>query len=198
MSIRTNSSSTMDGLLSEAVAAAGPDLSERIESDPAAYLELIARTEQAHRRTGDMLRAAVLSARGAGQSWDAIGKSLGMTRQAAQQRFGKGTVDEDGEIRPERWKLRGLTAFNEMEVLRKAGRFGWHSVNYGPYFHMLERDTMQWEHRRVYAWPRIRPTLEAEGWELVGTGWFPWSYYARRTGIPAVEGDITPAELLET
>jgi hypothetical protein len=34
------------------------------------------------------LAAAVIRARQAGQSWTAIGASLGITRQAAQQRFG--------------------------------------------------------------------------------------------------------------
>lgn len=186
----------LDDLLSEAIATSGPDLSERIESDPEAYLELVVRTDQAYRRTSDMLRAAVLAARGAGHSWEVIGTSLGMSRQAAQQRFGKGSSRADEDEGPEQRKILGLTAFNEMAVLEKAGRYGWHSVEYGPYFHLLERDDVQWEHRRVYAWAHNRSSLEADGWQLVGQGWFPWAYYARPIGIPAVEGDISYQDLL--
>ena len=192
----TTTDDRLDALLSEAIAEAGPDLTDRIEHDPDAYLDLVVRTDQAHRRTGEMLRAAVLAARGAGHSWDAIGSSLGMTRQAAQQRFGKGLADAE-DAGPERRKLPGLTAFNEMAVLEKAGRYGWHSVDYGPFFHMLEHDDVQWEHRRVYAWSRGRAELEAEGWQMIGAGWFPWAYYARPTGEPALPGDHTYDELME-
>lgn len=188
----------MDELLSEAIAVSGPDIASRMDEDPQAYLELVIRTNQAWQRTGDMLRAAVLAARSAGHSWEAIGASLGMTRQAAQQRFGKGADQNVDESGPERRRLRGLTAFNEMAVLERAGRYGWHSVDYGPYFHLLERDGVQWEHRRVYAWSRNRNQLEAEGWQIVGNGWFPWTYYARPTGIPALPGDPSYDELMDT
>lgn len=189
-------SNHLDDRLSEAIFAAVPGLSERLESDPTAYLELAVHTDQAHRRTGEMLRAAVLSARSAGHSWEAIGDALGMTRQAAQQRFGKGASQpEEGAVAHTR-TVSGLTAFNEMHVLAKAGRYGWHSVAYGPFFHVLERDDRQWEHRRVYAWSRNRRELEAEGWRIIGEGWFPWSYYARATETPALRPDISTAELL--
>ncbi len=181
----------LDELLSEAISEAGPDLSQRLESDPDAYLELVTRTARAHDRTSDMLQAAVTAARGAGHSWEAIGKTLGMSRQAAQQRFGKdlsGTGEEHG---PERRRLPGLTAFNEMSALDRAGRMGWHSIDYGPLYHVVERDDVQWEHRRVYAWSREREELLEEGWRQIGEGWFPWAYYARPTGTPAQEGEIS-------
>lgn len=187
----------LDALLSGAIAAAGQDLSERIQHDAGAYLELVVLTNKAHDRTGEMLREAVLAARGAGHSWEAIGTSLGMSRQAAQQRFGKGAPDDEDEG-PERRKLTGLHAANEMAALEKAGRYGWHSVNYGPLFHILERDDVQWEHCRVYAWSRGRAELEAEGWQMIGNGWFPWAYYARPTDAPAVEDDPEWSELVDT
>jgi hypothetical protein len=87
----------LDDLLSEAIAASSPDLSKRIESDPDAYLELVVRTNEAYGCIGEMLQESVLAARAAGHSWDVIGKSLGMTRQAAQQRFGKRTTIPDEE-----------------------------------------------------------------------------------------------------
>lgn len=189
-------SDDMDALLSEAIAVSGPDISQRIETDPNAYLELVVRTNQAHLRTGDMLQAAVQSARSAGHSWEAIGSVLGMSRQAAQQRFGKGLQETDDDERPERRKLFGLTAFNEMDVLEKVGAYGWHSVSYGPFFHLVERDAVQWEHRRVYAWTPGRSSLGQEGWQQVGGGWFPWAYYARPTSIPAQDGDLDYEKLL--
>lgn len=181
----------LDGLLSEAIAEAGPDLSGRMESDPDAYLELVSRTARAHDRTGDMVQAAVTAARGAGHSWEAIGTTLGMSRQAAQQRFGKDVTRPDENPGPERRRLPGLTAFNEMSALAKAGRLGWHSIDYGPLFHVVERDDVQWEHRRVYAWSQQREELLEDGWRQVGEGWFPWAYFARPTDAPALEGEIS-------
>lgn len=42
----------------------------------------------------------VLDAREQGMTWDEIGRCLGMSRQAAQQRYG--AVDDDGGTRPSR------------------------------------------------------------------------------------------------
>jgi hypothetical protein len=193
----TASSDRMDALLSQAVAIADPEVPDSFESDPGAFLRLVGRTNLAHKRTADMLQSAVLAARGAGHSWEAIGQVLGITRQAAQQRFGLGAGQGDEASTQERRRLGGLTAFNEMEALEEAGRYGWHSVGYGPYFHMLERDTVQWEHRRVYAWSRNRMALEREGWQMVGSGWFPWAYYARPTDVPAIDGDPAYEELVQ-
>lgn len=44
----------------------------------------------------DELRAAVMAARAAGDTWDAIGVALGVSRQAAYQRFGKREPISDG------------------------------------------------------------------------------------------------------
>jgi hypothetical protein len=187
----------LSALLAEAIASsADPALERRLGQDPQAYLDLVAQTERAHTQTGEMLRAAVLSARAAGHSWEAIGATLGMTRQAAQQRFGKeSSHDGHGSPAPTR-VIKGLTAFNEMAVLDEAGRRGWHSVGYGPFYHVLQRDDVQWEHRRVHAWSRSRASLEADGWQPIGRGWFPWTYYARPTSIPAIPEDIPDSELL--
>jgi len=69
-----------------------------------------------------------------------------------------------------------------MEVLEREGRMGWHSVGYGTLYHLVEKSSVQWEHRRVLAslGPRRR-RLESEGWQLIGTMWFPWAYYKRPT-----------------
>ena len=44
-------------------------------------------------------------------------------------------------------------------------------------------DDHQWEHRRQLAW-QGRP--DGDGWQPVGAGWFPWAYFARRLGEPAL------------
>lgn len=168
--------------LSEVIAEAVPDASERLNTDPAVYLELVARTAQARGLTDGLLRSAVSAARGGGHSWEAIGQTLGMSRQAAQQRFGLGQQTPVGEAR----RLSPLSAFNEMEVLDRAGRYGWHSVGFGVLYHDLEQDEQQWEHLRAVVFTHSRRTLEAQGWQRVGDGWFPWVYYARPTGKTAL------------
>lgn len=183
-------------LLAEAIATADPELQERIESDPSAYLDLILLTHQAHQESARLLSAAVAAARSAGHSWEDIGTALGMTRQAAQQRFGaRGQPDEDA-TNGERRVLRGLTAFNEMDALARAGKFGWHSVANGILYHTLERSGQQWEHRRVLFFGPERARLEAEGWQQAGSAWFPWVYYTRPTDKPAIMEDVSDAYLL--
>lgn len=169
--------------LSRAITNSVPRLEERLASDPAAHLELIRQTEQARTEVDHLLFSSVLAARKAGHSWDAIGQTLSMSRQAAQQRFGK-NLGNTPTVQTQR--LTPLTALNEMEVLNRAGRYGWHSVGFGPLYHDMQHDTQAWEHRRVLAFEPSRATLEREGWQRVGHMWFPWVYYARPTGQPAV------------
>ena len=61
------------------------------------HLELVARAAEAHEATRDLLHQSVATARAGGHSWAAIGAVLGLTRQAAQQRFG-GAVDKPGGV----------------------------------------------------------------------------------------------------
>lgn len=181
--------------LSEAISAADPGIHERIESDPGAYLDLVALAARANDYVDQILQAAVSSARSGGHSWDAIGRRLGMSRQAAQQRFGRAlSVPPTGNAKTR--TLRPLTAFNEMEVLRRAGRYGWHSIDYGPLFHVVARSSQEWEHRRVYAWSPAQRKLEVAGWQRIGSLWFPWAYFARPTAKPAVPGPMTDDEVL--
>ena len=185
----------LDEALSTAIAQAGQNLTDEEDLDPGAHLELVARAYRAHGRLGEMLREAVASARAAGHSWEAIGRTLGMSRQAAQQRFGR-AAGEEPERQAGRRYVPNLSAFNEMQVLNRLGEYGWYSVAYGPLYHLVERDGRQWEHRRILTWSNERARLENEGWERIGTGWFPWSYYRRALEQPAREGDLSDEELL--
>jgi hypothetical protein len=159
---------------------AGADESE---PDREQLLELVDVTAKAGAETRSLLGEAVTSARAAGASWDAIGRVLGMSRQAAHQRFGR-ALDQDET--PGRRVLGPVTAFTEMDALRTAGLHGWHSVGFGAYQHTLEHSPTQWEHRRIRVVATgTRTRLEQEDWMVIGT-WFPWVYLKRDLGTPAL------------
>jgi hypothetical protein len=169
-----------------AVTAGREDLVEQLETDPESYLVLLDAAQVGAGETTRMLREAVTSARNAGHSWEAIGGVLGISRQAAQQRFGGA---EAPEAHGNQKVLFPLTAFTEMAALEKAGREGWHLVGFGMLRHVVEASDQQWEHRRVPLALGSRRRLEADGWQAVG-GWYPWRYYKRPLGLapaPATE-----------
>lgn len=169
-----------DGIAQAILADAGlervPDAPD-LQSD--AFLSLIASSADAEREVSALLQRSVLSARAAGISWARIGEGLGMSRQAAQQRFGA-RVDAPAE-QNERW-LGPVTAFDEMTELDIAGRQGWHTVEVQLLSHRLIRADTQWQHRRILWRGSLAREAEA-GWE-VGARAFPWVYLVRDTGIP--------------
>lgn len=167
--------------LAETIAATLPELEEHPVSG---HLNLIRVTAQAQEDVHALLQAAVSSARTAGHSWEAIGQVLGMTRQAAHQRFGKGPAAPDSERQVRR--VTPLTASTEIDTLNQLGRYGWHSVGFGPLYHDVRHSGEQWEHCRVMAFDPARRALEREGWRLIGTLWFPWAYLTRPVGQPAL------------
>lgn len=175
-----------DGL-GAAILAAGEH-----DAEPLAVVSRVVAAEAAVR---DLLRQAVVAARAAGCSWAAIGAELGMSRQAAQQRFGGGRPDDrDGRrshdpgsvADAERW-LGPVTAFDELPELELAGRLGWHTVEAGMLRHRMVRTDTQWEHKRV-VWPGSRARNEKDGWQI-GCRAFPWVYLIRDTGIAAEPED---------
>jgi hypothetical protein len=184
---------TLRHALSDALAAVDPSLAGRLEHEPDSYLDLIDLTAQSAEEIAQLLQSAVTSARQAGVSWERIGKQLGMSRQAAQQRFGRYLDGIDSPPSDEMRRLYPLTAFDEMDELAEAGRTGWHSIGYGMYFHDVIQSDEQWEHLRVVAFASSRRTMESEGWHRIGTMWFPWAYYARPTGKP-IESDGDPSD----
>ncbi len=173
-------------VVARAIAQLDPGLEKRLGQDPQAHLDLVVLTRRAHDEVGELLRSAVVSARAAGLSWEAIGGSLRMSRQAAQQRFGRSA---DARAADDGRRLVGLTAFNEIETLNAWGRHGWHSVGYGPMFHDVVHTPVQWEHRRVVVGGRGARSLEAAGWERIGSVWFPWVYFRRALDAPAEPGE---------
>ncbi len=55
--------------------------------DPTATTALIEKAEQLRDQADELIRRAVIAARERGASWQAIGDQLGVSRQAAEQRF---------------------------------------------------------------------------------------------------------------
>lgn len=185
---------TLRDHLAAALDAAEPTLAARLEDDPAAHLDLVRLALAAHAETDVLLRAAIGSARSAGCTWEQVGAVLGMTRQAAQQRYGRRDEEPAPASGPHRtMTLAPLSAFNEMRVLERAGRYGWHCVSYGPLFHVVEESDQQWEHHRALGWYPLRP---GDGWQRIGAGWFPWTYYKRPLGVPPLPGQVTMGDLL--
>lgn len=145
------------------------------------HLALIAASARAEEEVRLILQRSVSAARAGGASWALVGAELGMSRQAAQQRFGAVAAEpEEGEA--ERW-LGPVTAFDEMDELALAGRAGWRTVEAGVLAHRMVRTDTQWEHRRIL-WRSSLAVDEEAGW-VVGCRSFPWIYLVRDSGIPA-------------
>jgi len=188
--LSTGETTALREAIAAAVLTAPAGLGAALADDPQAYLRLVAATRTAAQETSRLLREAVDGARHAGHSWDTIGRLLGVSRQAAQQRFGT-PANSLGDVppaagEPERRILTPLTAFDEMDVLAEAGRHGWHSVDYGTLYHLVEASPWQWEHRRdLVSLGARRHRLQGEGWQIITTRWFPWAYYARKLDLLA-------------
>ncbi|MFD7256348.1 hypothetical protein [Streptomyces sp. NPDC059874] len=176
--------------IAAAVLGAREGLAASLEHDADGYLRLVDASRVGAEEASRLLREAVQGARAAGHSWDTVGRVLGVSRQAAQQRFAGKAEDivaseppAGGADAAERRVLSPLSAFNEMAALAEAGREGWHLVGYGALFHEVEASDRPWEHCRVtLASGGRHRRMEAEGWIPVGAGWFPWRYYKRPLG----------------
>lgn len=169
--------------VADAVMRIPEGLSQRLDAEHAAALTLVEATRIASEEASALLRQSIEGARAAGHSWGTIGEVLGVSKQAAQQRFGSPAGAP--AMRADQRLLAPVTAFDEMAALAEAGRHGWHSVGYGTLHHVLEKSDVQWEHRRVVWGTAARAQLEADGWQLIQRMTFPWSYWARPTNLPA-------------
>lgn len=79
------------GALSDQLAQQAADLTEALGSPlgAPAYLDLVRRAQRVEAMAGQVLKLCVQQSRDAGHTWQEIGDLLGVTRQAAFQRFGK-------------------------------------------------------------------------------------------------------------
>lgn len=125
----------------------------------------------------DLQRQAVRAAHQAGVSWGSIGKLLGTSRQAVQQRFDPHYVPADPPGGASRI-LGPVTRAEEMHHLAAAGNQGWRLVRALHGEHVLERDDQDWEVKRVsVASARQMPSGE-DGWRAAATR-FPDCFYIR-------------------
>lgn len=153
-------------------------LGKEPETDPASLLRLVDATSEAAELCGKLQRAAVHQARRSDIPWSEIGSVMGITRQAAQQRFAPEDVSEPMPQTTRR--ISGATAFNEMQILASEGKAGYHLIGFGPLFLTVMASTDTWEHHRVSSFNIMskRTQLESEGWIYVGS-WFPFHYFKR-------------------
>ncbi len=153
--------------------------SDEHEEDSTSYLRLINAADIAHKESGYLLDDAVYQAKRIKHPWASIGDVLGISRQAAQQRFNLNSapLTEFDETKTRR--ITGAHAFNEMALLRVEGKAGNHLVGFGPLFLMVQESEQQWEHKRVlnFSW-QAKEDLESNGWTYVGA-WLPFLYYKR-------------------
>ncbi|WP_110205334.1 hypothetical protein [Nocardioides daejeonensis] len=130
-----------------------------------------------------VLHHAVIAARDSGVTWQRIGETLGVSKQAAQKRF-PATLPGDLPLAADERIIGPVTAFDEMGELNLAGRYGWHSVAPGLLHHRVVRGATQWEHKRV-AGARASRRLQEQGWEWIGNYGFH-HYLKRDLGTPAL------------
>ncbi|QHL90780.1 hypothetical protein GVO57_07955 [Sphingomonas changnyeongensis] len=120
------------------------------------------------------------AARRSGMSWSEVGEVLGISKQAAQQRFrspgdpGAEAAAAGGDDGIEHVRI-GATAFNELAILEAEGRKGMELLRTGA-LHLVFRRTGQcWEYCRTLG------RAPEGGWTHVST-WFPFHYYKRAIG----------------
>jgi hypothetical protein len=128
--------------------------------------------------SGLVLRQWIEAARRSGLSWSEIGDALGITKQAAQQRFKSPSLETDLEIHEGEEIVRlGATAFNEMSMLRAEGLKGNELIRTGPLILVFRPSPHNWEYcRRVGA--VSKSAMKKAGWSYASS-WLPFTYFKR-------------------
>jgi hypothetical protein len=124
------------------------------------------------------------AARRAGLSWADIGARIGITKQAAQQRFGTGGIVSDPALAEAEVVRTGATVFNEEAMLAEEGKAGRELVSTGVLTLRFRESDRPWEHRRVVA---LSPAaafrqVEGKGWTHASS-WFPFHYLKRPAAV---------------
>jgi len=144
------------------------------------YGEMIVAAHVAAEESRHALARWVDAGRRASLSWAEIGALIGISKQAAQQRFGGGTQEEP-ECAAGIITRTGATAFNEMAILEEEGGAGRELVGTGLLSLLFRQTEGRWEYRRVTAlFPdQARARLQRSGWAYVSS-WYPFHYFKRR------------------
>lgn len=118
--------------------------------------------------------------RRAGMSWAEVGDALGISKQAAQQRF-RSDPSTSGAQKHDLIEVRlGTTAFNEVGILRREGMKGNELIDIGGLALVFRHSDRQWEHVRLIAVsaPFVMGKMSRKGWIYVSS-WFPFHYFKR-------------------
>lgn len=164
-----------DHIESAILAEAG--IGKTLPQESTALLHLIEVTGQATNICHELQHSAVGQARRNDVSWAEIGRTLDISRQAAQQRFASEKAEAPTVgVRT----IRGVTAFNEMSILESEGKAGHHLTGFGPLTIQLKPSSKVWVHKRVTALNigKVRQQMDANGWTYVGS-WFPFHYFKK-------------------
>ena len=123
------------------------------------------------------------AARRSGLSWSEVGDALGISKQAAQQRFRPAAPDEGDEHADAGGQVirYWATAFNEMSILREEGAKGHELVAVAALALIFRRTEQQWEYRRVISSAAATARMERDGWTYVAS-WMPFLYFKRQIG----------------
>lgn len=132
-----------------------------------------------------VLQRWIDAGRRAGMSWGEVGDALGITKQAAQQRFR--SEDGTGGIRaPDLIEVRlGAHAFNEVGILRREGLNGHELVDTSALALIFRRSAHPWEYQRLIAVSAalVMGKMSRAGWTHVSS-WFPFHYFKRPLAPP--------------
>ncbi|KQN40355.1 hypothetical protein ASG37_00650 [Sphingomonas sp. Leaf407] len=120
------------------------------------------------------------AARRADLSWSEIGEVLGISKQAAQQRFRALTTTDTSMAEAEVVRT-GATAFNEMRILADEGRQGHELTGVGVLTLTFRTSDRQWEYCRRVGSGSDTARLKDAGWEHVAS-YLPFHYYKRAMG----------------
>lgn len=143
--------------------------------EPGSFVPLIEAAAVVADESRLALHRWVMAGRRGGLSWAEIGQVVGVSKQAAQQRFGGG--DDDG-AHPGAISVKlGATAFNEMAMLAREGAAGRELIGTGALRLFFRQTDRPWRYRRTVGEmdPRQR---QREGWDAVSS-WFVFHYYKR-------------------
>lgn len=147
------------------------------------YVQLVEAAHVVDDESGHALQRWVDAGRRAGLSWADIGDAFGISRQAAQQRFSGRAATTPAVPSPDDESIlvrTGVTAFNEVEILREEGDAGREIVG-ATFFKSFFRQTdHRCENLRVVSLMRARTKeqYEQEGWTHV-LNWPPFNYFTR-------------------
>jgi hypothetical protein len=119
------------------------------------------------------------AARRSGLSWADVGDALGISKQAAQQRFRPHAPDDDFPLHDGEEIVRlGATAFNELAILRDEGLKGRELIRTGALTLVFRPTGHPWEYRRRIGTLSMVPAMQDAGWTYVSS-WIPFHYFKR-------------------